>query len=400
VPDSILVTDEAWAPLFETPITMNTAGNWLSGLGYNNAAPADVLISLFDHDQYYFLSRKNLPSEVFDAAIAYPERRVWQRAAETGNLSAEQWDRLLGGLPASPRREALAELAQEMLFGPSWPGPPPATPDEIAAMAADVPEPDLSLHTYELWWVKALHHDADAMRQLAASPNVTVRRSVARAGHLPPDVLDLLARDDDRVVRLFLAESNPDAPPEMLLSLWSWWSGSFSRPGIPRNHPNFPRHGLLRFADDPDPRMRRLALDDPDSTADLVERFSRDPDPGVRGDAAADPRLSPESAVRLAEDADRDDVCWQVWRNPALPTDALVALLLREDTGPMGTGNPSRAHNAAQNPAIPPEIMRRMIRRAAETVASGEAVASGETVAAGGTVASGETTSKATPTPK
>ena len=363
------MTDEAWAPLFDTPITQNTAGNWLFGLGYNEAAPADVLVSLFEHDRPYFLSRKNLPPEVFDAAIAHPDRRVWGRAAETGNLSAEQWDRLLGRLPASPVREAVAELAQERLSGPGYPGPPPATPDEIAAMAADVPEPDPNLHTFELWWVHALHDDADAMRQLAASPNVTIRRSVARAKHLPPDVLDLLAHDEDRVVRLFLAESNADAPPDFLLGLWSWWSGSFSHPGIPRDHPNFPRRGLLRFADDPDPRMRRLALDDPDSTADLVERFSHDPDPGVRGEAAADPRLSPESAVRLAEDADGEEVRWQVWRNPALPTDALVSLLLREDTGPMGTGNSSRSHNAAQNPAIPPDIMRRMIQRAAEVVA-------------------------------
>lgn len=373
MPDSTTVTDEAWAPLFETPVTASTAENWLSGLAYNEAAPADVLISLFEYVKPYFLRRKGLPPEVLDAAIAHPDRRVWECAAESCNLSAAQWERLLGGLPASPRREVLAELAQEMLFGPTHPSPPPATPDEIAAMAAEVPEPDRGRHTNALWWVKALHHDADAMRQLASSPNIAIRRSVARAEHLPPDVLELLAHDEDRVVHLFLAESNADAPPDMLLSVWTWWSGSFSHPGIPRNHPNFPRRGLLRFADDPDPRMRRLALDDPDSTADLVERFSRDPDRGVRGDAAGDPRLWPESAARLALDADGEDVRWQAWRNPALPTEALVWLLLREDNGPMSTGNPSSAHNGAQNPAIPPGIMRRMIGRAAGVLSADQA---------------------------
>ncbi|MCX5316668.1 hypothetical protein [Streptomyces sp. NBC_00154] len=126
---------------------------------------------------------------------------------------------------------------------------------------------------------------------------------MARARHLPSDVVDLLAHDEDRIVRLFLTESCDDAPADVLLDVWSWWHGSFSFPGRPRNHPNFPRHDLLRFAQDPEPRIRLLALDDHASDAALVERFSRDPDAQVRR-AAADPRLSPESAVRLAGDAD------------------------------------------------------------------------------------------------
>jgi hypothetical protein len=355
------VTDDVWTPLFENTISATTAKDWLFGLGYNKAAPADVLISLFEYDSPYFLWRKGIPPEVFDAAIVHPDRRVWQQAAESRNLSPQQWDRLLTRLPASPLREVLAEMAQESITGLDYPSPPPATPGEIAAMAAAVPEIDPGSHTHELWWVRALHHDADAMRQLAQSRNLAIRRSVARAAYLPPDVLDLLARDEDRVVHLFLAESNDQAPPEMLLSVWTWWDGSFSHPGVPRGHRNFPRRGLLRFARDPDPRMRRLALDDPDSTADLVERFSRDPDPGVRGDAAADPRLSPESAARLAQDADRREVGWRVWRNPALPSEALVSLLREECGGHIAC----RVENAAQNPAIPPDVMRRMIRRAA-----------------------------------
>ncbi|WP_328827423.1 hypothetical protein [Streptomyces sp. NBC_00252] len=129
-----------------------------------------------------------------------------------------------------------------------------------------------------------------------------IRRSVARAVHLPPDVVQLPAHDEDRVVRLFLAESCDDAPADLLLDVWTWWPGSLSFPGRPRNHPNFPRDGLLRLADDPEPRLRLLALDDPASDADLVERFSRDPDSEVRGRAAEDPRLSPEAAVGPAQD--------------------------------------------------------------------------------------------------
>lgn len=71
-------------------------------------------------------------------------------------------------------------------------------------------------------WVESLHGDADAMRRLAESSHPHIRRSVARARHLPPDVVERLARDEDRTVRLFLAESCEDAPAEMLLEVWRW----------------------------------------------------------------------------------------------------------------------------------------------------------------------------------
>lgn len=77
----------------------------------------------------------------------------------------------------------------------------------------------------------------------------------------------------------------------MLMRVWLWWDGSLTVPDRPRGHPNFPREGLLRYADDPDPRMRRLALDDPDFTPEPVERLSRDRSEEVRHRAATDPRL-------------------------------------------------------------------------------------------------------------
>ncbi|MES9511856.1 hypothetical protein ABWJ92_36630 [Streptomyces sp. NPDC000609] len=169
--------------------------------------------------------------------------------------------------------------------------------------------------------------------------------------------MELLAHDEDRVVRRFLTESCDDAPAYLLLEVWSWWSGSFSFPGRPRNHPNFPRHDLLRFAEDPQPRIRLLALDDSASSASLVERFSRDPDAQVRSRAAADPRLSPESAARLAHDADYR-VRRSARQNPALPPKDLIPLLLDEHS----------AEDAAQNPSIPTPVMHRMISLAAARV--------------------------------
>jgi hypothetical protein len=344
----------------------------LYGLGYNRAAPADVLIRLLDTKRLDFLYRSDLPSEVLDAAVAHPSKRVWGRVAETGTLSAEQWDRLLTATAeaANPQLHALlTEMAaehatrQSAVFRKGVERPPhpdfrpPATRDEITELAATVPDIEPNSHTYALWWVAALHHDQDAMRQLASSPNLWIRRSVARATQLPPDVVERLAHDEDRVVRLFLAESCDDAPADMLLEVWTWWSGSFSFPGRPRNHPNFPRNGLLRFVSDPEPQLRLLAIDDPQSTRDLVERFSHDPDHRVRKAAAADLRLSPKAAARLVDDANQG-VRVTAQQNPALPLELLVGLLLDE----------GRAGVAASNPAIPATVMQHMIEVACETL--------------------------------
>ncbi|MFJ9446675.1 hypothetical protein ACIRRH_33175 [Kitasatospora sp. NPDC101235] len=231
-------------------------------------------------------------------------------------------------------------------------------------MAAEVPDIEPGDVTTGLWWIGALHGDAAAMRQLAACPKLLVRRSVARAPRLPADVVALLARDEDRVVRLFLAESCDDAPPGMLLEVAAWWDGSFSFPGRPRNHPNFPRDGLLRLVADPNPRLRALALDDPASTAAHVEQLGRDPDPGVRGAAAEDSRIAPESLVRLVADPDQG-VRWRALANPVLPADELATRLL----------DPCSAEAAARNPAVPAAVMHRMVTLA--TAHSGAPAAQG-----------------------
>ncbi|MBP2579982.1 hypothetical protein J3A78_000460 [Streptomyces sp. PvR006] len=226
---------------------------------------------------------------------------------------------------------------------------------------------DPGAYTNALDWVSALHDDPEAMRRLAASSHPLVRRSVARAERLPPDVVASLAHDEDRVVQLFLAESCDDAPAEMLLRVWQWWTGSLSAPGRPRSHPNFPRRGLLRHADDPNPRIRQLALDDPESTVELVERFSRDSDEEVRSRAAADARLTPASAVRLLDDP-YEQVQGAAARHPRLPARTLVRLLRTKDT----------AYAAARNPGLPEPVIARMIELLQEIRAEAEAGTEGD----------------------
>ncbi|MFD7629623.1 hypothetical protein ACFV7Q_26955, partial [Streptomyces sp. NPDC059851] len=103
-------------------------------------------------------------------------------------------------------------------------------------------------------------------------------------------------------------------------------------------------------AADPDPRLRRLALSDPESTPDLVEGFSRDDSEEVRRDVAEDPRLASATAVRLLGDTDAS-VRAGAARNPAVPPDVLMRLLT----------DPVTARDASGNPALPLPVLHRMV---------------------------------------
>ncbi|MCX5589129.1 HEAT repeat domain-containing protein [Streptomyces erythrochromogenes] len=182
------------------------------------------------------------------------------------------------------------------------------------------------------------------MRRLAPSASIGIRRSVARAGHLPPDIVDRLSRDPDSHVSYNLASCCEDAPAELLLEAALRRDGGFLALG----HPNFPRHTLLRFADDPDPLRRRLAIESPESTPGLAERLDDDPDERVRARAAADPRLSPATVLRLLDSTPRTRRA--ALGNPQLPVSALLRLLRDADT----------AEDAAANPAILTTVVRQL----------------------------------------
>lgn len=304
------------------------------------------------------------------ALLAHHEQHPMPRPVFEGLPSAEpalRRCRFEPGLEAELVRSG--DLATRLALA----GNPRLGPEGVAALAEDGEEqirslialhPDLTEErrdavrwsydrdrlSHALPWVTALHGDPAAMRRLAASSHPLIRRSVARARSLPADVVQRLARDEDRVVRLFLAESCDDAPADMLLDVWRWWDGSFSHPDRPRGHPNFPRVGLLCHLDDPAPRMRRLALDDPASTPEHVARLARDPAAEVRRRAAEDPRLSPADAVRLLDDP-AGAVRHTALLNPRLPARVLVQLLEYRET----------AGVAVRNPSLPVPVMHRLL---------------------------------------
>ncbi|MFI1354827.1 HEAT repeat domain-containing protein [Streptomyces sp. NPDC020898] len=171
-------------------------------------------------------------------------------------------------------------------------------------------------------WIMERGHEPDVARRAAASGHVLLRRGIAGRRHLPADVVDRLAQDEDFFVKLTLCESCQDAPHELVLEMYTHWHGL--RWSFLRVHPNFARPGLARFVDHPNPRLRRAALDDPEA--------------------------GPELVMRLIDDPDAEVARWAL-RDPRLPTEELHRRL----------GVPASARDAAANPTLAPETMHRLL---------------------------------------
>ncbi|MFH9982486.1 PE-PGRS family protein [Streptomyces sp. NPDC017179] len=296
--------------------------------------PVSVFAALPDDRQRHRAARECLLSDELGRTLAHsPDREVRRAAAGNPDLAPH----------------LIAELGQDLDPSVRWAVSvrPDLTEEERARVPVEI---DPKARCDPLPWVRALRDDEEAMRRCASSSHLLVRRSAACAKNLPPDVVERLARDEDWVVRLFLAENCAQAPAEVLLEMCRTWDG-YSAARFPE-HPNFPRQSTLRYADDPDPPMRRLALEDPAATADLVERFSRDPDRGVRRRALRDPRLTPASVIRLL-----GDPVWAIReaaaRDPRLTTRVLTSLLHDATT----------AMSAAANPAVPEHVMHHLLDR-------------------------------------
>ncbi|MGW6742147.1 hypothetical protein ACWGDX_15720 [Streptomyces sp. NPDC055025] len=199
---------------------------------------------------------------------------------------------------------------------------PELTETERAAIDYTV---DASARLPVLEWVLRAHENADVdiLRRCAASAHPWLRRSAATSSLLPLDTVEQLAHDEDFAVRLLLCEFHPEPPPELLLRVYAEWDG-LTRADL-LDHPRFPRKGLAaRFAEDPDPALRYLALRDPDAPSALVDRLTRDPDREVARAAAGHPRLPPERIRDLLADV---LLVAYAAANPALPVGHMHRLL-------------------------------------------------------------------------
>lgn len=276
---------------------------------------------------------EQLPDGLREALLADPEPRVQQAVARLLTPASEpepETDPELRVQNPDPRvRYAAAED----------PGVPAdlalrlaTDPDDgvrlVLSMREDLTEEQRSAISYVVpggyhtppRWVVERGHEPEVARRAAASGHVLLRRSIAMQPHLPGDVVDRLAGDEDFFVKLTLCESCAQAPHELVVEMYAYWHGL--KWSFMRSHPNFAKPGLARFADHPNTRLRHAAPADPEGGSDLVLRLADDPAVGT----------------------------WAV-RDPRLPADEL----LRRLTVPAG------ARAAAANPALPPAEMHRLL---------------------------------------
>jgi hypothetical protein len=290
-----------------------------------------------------------------------PEPRLpawaWERLIErlppvaTDNLAGNPWvprelrDRLRAARPVTPqpsrppltRAEAEAGAAAVNQYERAAIAAHPDLPADLVARLATDPEPYVRLtvsmrpelteaqraaidyvvrpgsRLTPLDWVRH-SEDPDLLRRCATSAHIGLRRSAALHRRLPPDLVALLAADDDFAVRLLLCEAQADVPAELVLATYVQ-ARTLSR-GLLLDHPALKRERLGHLADSPDPRLRSLASLDPLAPAAVIERLSHDPVRFVRSWVAGDGRLSPARVLELFEDPDLTGLAAA---NPHLP---------------------------------------------------------------------------------
>ncbi|GIG51542.1 hypothetical protein ACFO1B_47740 [Dactylosporangium siamense] len=90
------------------------------------------------------------------------------------------------------------------------------------------------------------------------------------------------------------------------------------------SHPSLERERLDHLAASPDPRLRGLTYRDPSVPAEVIERLNHDRETFVRGFVAVDARLSPRRVLELFADP---DLCGQAAANPHLPVDVMRRII-------------------------------------------------------------------------
>ncbi|MEV0457651.1 hypothetical protein [Catellatospora methionotrophica] len=253
-------------------------------------------------DLKFMAYNRHLPPDVVELLVSHPDAGVRGTAAKRGDLSAEQLTRLSADVDEGVRitvsmHPALSESQRAAIAVSRW-------PRDSFDRLRQPPLPELAIGIAR-----------------AYSVNPLLRREAARDPRLPHAVAARLAEDPDQGVRLRLALCHPSPPPPLLLRSYRE-AGERDRPHL-ATRPGFPVAGLVRFARDPDPMLRLLALLDPEVPADVVDGLLADPVDQVWQAAAAHPRLP---ADRLRELLTGDRAPYAA-ANPALDGEALHGLL-------------------------------------------------------------------------
>lgn len=223
---------------------------------------------------------RHLPAAAAEVLVADADKGVREALAE--NPAA----------PVAVLRQLAAEDDRWMrlrVFGNE------STPQELLA---DIDLPVAANdHVREVAWLRRRCDDVELQARYARSPYVIFRRTVAYCPHLPADVVEELAADDDFAVRL-LAEHHPDAPGELLVRVVQVWDG-YTTPAMVRR-PQFPAEALDRFTRSELEHHRWLATYSDRLTEEQKARLRADPVPGIR--ERFDPDFPPAAELRAMLD--------------------------------------------------------------------------------------------------
>jgi hypothetical protein len=157
------------------------------------------------------------------------------------------------------------------------------------------------------------------------SPYAVFRRSLARHRDLPAEAIARLERDPDPMVRQIIAR-RADAQGDFLERVVRECGEHPKYRPFLVEHPNFPQAAFVRFAEEPEPRLRALACRNPSLRAEVVARLARDKSARVRASITGHPNFTSEDALRLLGDDDLD-VVEAAAASPALPLDAMEELV-------------------------------------------------------------------------
>ncbi|MET8826269.1 hypothetical protein ABZX40_34520 [Streptomyces sp. NPDC004610] len=259
-----------------------------------------------------------LTPEQFARLMRSGEEQVHQAVAGNPHLSAEMVARLLDiddplvRVAAAQSRHADAETRDRLY----------ALVEAERAAGSIAAEVALNWNFAEPDWLREAPL-SERMTYLDC-PYTAFRRALASCHDLPEEAWRRLDNDPDLMVRRTAAR-RPDTPPSVLEGLARAHGDVFHIRPLLVDHPNFPRHTLRTFVDEPSPDARYLALQDPELpvpdlrqlataaesflrrgvarhpnvTDTLLERLLSDPDPEVADDAAANSALRPTRMYRI-----------------------------------------------------------------------------------------------------
>ncbi|MFD4370758.1 hypothetical protein [Streptomyces sp. NPDC058486] len=279
--------------------------------------------------------RQDVPPALHERCLADPA--VQAHLADRLPLTAQQFDRLLAtgdeevlhAVAGNPyltaamvaRLQDSEDPAVRVAVAYSRPIAPESRDRLLARVEAEKAagsiEAEVALHwsSYRPHW---LRDEPLAVRLTYLNcPHAVFRQTLAESTDLPDEAWRRLDEDAVTSVR-YAAARRPDAPAAVLLRLArEHGDPSAHRPGLV-DHPNFPRHELRALADEPNPRVRRLALEDPHLPAAALRRLGACEDASLRAGVARHPHISTDLLERLLADPE-PNVADHAAANPALP---------------------------------------------------------------------------------